>query len=359
MAGENQLWPSMKVIFFPKGDFNVVSSRYRCYYFAEALEDNGIETRICSPPPKRTARRLLPWTIFEFLHLARKLATVGKDDIAYLQRPTQNTLFVLTLALWKLALGRKMVFDFCDPIFMHSPRKTWLLTRLADTVVVSGEDLAVWARLHNENVHIVPNSVKLDAPANTTADRSDSTECVIGWAGSAQHHKDNLRLLLPVLPHLSTNFTLRIIGARNAADVIQELEILGVPVEAVDWVEPGRAAYELSRFDIAVLPAEDKPWNQKLMTKLIDYMAAGLPVVASPVGENRSAIIDGESGYLAESETDWIEKLDRLLKDENLRRKLGKSARETVEARYSLSVNGNRLATILRDTMRNDPQSPA
>lgn len=338
----------MRVCFFSKGGFEVVSSRYRCFYFAEALEENGIETHVSVPPPKPAGRHLVPWRLRELVQRARELAGVGRGDVAYFQRPIQNTLFVGWIALWKLLWRRRMVFDFCDPIFMHSPRKTRLLTRLADLVVVSGEDLARWARRHNGNVHVVPNSIKTGAAPVRSLDPGGRGDPVIGWAGSAKDHKDNLRLLHGVLPRLSREFRFRLIGARDADDVVQALRGLGIAVEAVDWVEPERAAHELSRFDIAVLPAEDVPWNRKLMTKLVDYMAAGLPVVASPVGENRLAIADGESGLLAAEEDDWVEKLDLLLGDAELRRRLGEGARRTVAERYSLAASGQRLAEILR-----------
>lgn len=348
----------MKVVFFSKGDFTVVSSRYRCYYFAEALESNGFETTICTPPPKRLDRRRPLESLAELRRLAGELARVQKGDIAYLQRPIQNSVFVLMLALWKLVFRRKVIFDFCDPIFMHAPRKTRLLTRLADTVIVSCEDFAVWARQHNPNVHVVPNSYRFTAEEEPALEPPENQTTVIGWAGSAKDHKDNLRLIFPVLSRLSSDFRFRLIGARGADDLVEELTALGIPLEVIDWVEPERAATELSRFDIAVLPALDLPWNRKLMTKLIDYLAVGAAVVASPVGENQRALSDGENGLLASSEAEWIEKLERLLNDPSLRRRLGEKAKETVHERYSLDASGKRLAHILRATLVSAPPAP-
>jgi glycosyltransferase involved in cell wall biosynthesis len=338
----------MKVVFFSKGDFEVVSSRYRCFYFVDALRECGILASICTPPPKRFGWRPAWGRIRELLRLARELGKVTKHDIAYLQRPLQNQDFILLIVLWKVFLRRKMVFDFCDPVFMHSHWKTKLLTHLADAVIVSCEDLAEWARHHNANVHIIPNCPKPQVPGAASYDRQAGA-CVIGWAGSAKDHKDNLRVLFSVLSKLSSSFTFRLIGARGADDIAKELRELEFESEVIDWIEPESAEAALAELDIAVLPVRDTQWNKKLLTKLIDYLAAGLPIVASPVGENRLAIVEGENGLLARSEAEWVEKLDRLLSDEALRHRLGKKARETARTRYSLAANGRRLAKILRD----------
>lgn len=338
----------MTVVFFSKGDYDVVSSRYRCFHFAEALEATGVSTRICDPPPALFDRQRPLASLRELLRLGRELLRVRGEDIAYFQRPVHNTLFVGMIAAWKKLFRRRMVFDFCDPIFVQSPRKMKLLARLADVVIVSCEDLAVWARRYNERVEIVPNSIREGTPYRTDADAADGERTVIGWAGAARLHEENLRILFPALARLSGSFTFRLMGARGADHLVAELEALGVPVEPIEWVEPEHAAGEIARFEIAVLPARDILWNRKLMTKLIDYMAAGLAVVASPVGENRFAITDGENGFLAASEDEWVAKLERLVADAELRRRFGSAARRTVAERYSLPVSGRRLAEILR-----------
>lgn len=348
----------MKVIFFSKGDASVVSSRYRSFYFADELNENGLEAKICSPPPKRFGWRPARGRLRELMRLARELSKLSARDIAYLQRPLQNLDFIALLVAWKTVLRRKMVFDFCDPVFMHSPRKTKLLARRADAVVVSCEDLAVWARRYNSAVHIVPNCPKPEV--RTRAQGAGATaRCVIGWAGSAKDHKENLRLLFSALARVNGDFTFRLIGARGADDLVRELEQLDIKSEIVDWLEPDEAETALAELDIALLPVRDTLWNKKLLTKLIDYLAAGLPIVASPVGENRLAIDDGRNGFLAATEEDWAQAIDRLIGDPDLRRSVGENALETARTRYSLADNGRRLATILTGISENATQASA
>jgi glycosyltransferase involved in cell wall biosynthesis len=77
-------------------------------------------------------------------------------------------------------------------------------------------------------------------------------------------------------------------------------------------------------------------------------MACGVPVVASAVGVNREIIEDGVNGFLASTETEWIEKLGRLLADRDLRRRFAEAGRRTIDERYSLRVHAPTLAATLR-----------
>ena len=340
----------MRVRFFSKGGPEVPSSRYRCYYFAEALSVEGLQVSICEPPPRRFGWRPVPGGGREMARLFRELRKTGPDDLLYFQRPIHNTPFTYLAAAYKLLRRRRMIFDFCDPLFVHAPTKTRLMTRLADAVVVSCEDLAVWARRYNSNVHVVPNSVpaeEIRPRPDTDADRTP----VVGWTGAARLHQANLRLLLPALSRVDRRFTFRLIGARGADELVTEMRRLpGLDLEIVDWLEPSRMATATADLDIAVLPLEQSIWNAKLVTKLIEYLAAGVPVIASPVGDNRFAIIDGENGYLASSAEEWATKLRRLLDDPQHRRQLGEAGQLTARQRYCLDKTGPALARIATRT---------
>ncbi len=337
----------MKVFFIPKGDENVPSSRYRCYFFAEALRRNGIVTEICAPP-LRQGLRPRKGMLQELARLLGELRKVGPEDVIYLQRTIYNTPFVLVLALDKILRRRKMIFDFCDPIFLHSPKKASLLARLADRVVASCEDLAVWARQYNAAVEVVPNSVREEEIASSWQD-GEGEKVSIGWIGNAKLHEENLRALFPVLRRLPEGCVFRLIGAKGAEHLVRDLRALpGVDVEVIEWLKPDEVGAELARLHVAALPVQDIPWNRKLLTKLMEYMAAGIPTVASPVGENRFAIEDGKNGFLASDEGEWVEKLGRLVADRDLRRRLGEEALATMRRAYALDVSGRRLTEIVR-----------
>src|SRR4030095_16634048 len=100
-------------------------------------------------------------------------------------------------------------------------------------------------------------------------------------------------------------------------------------------------------FDIGIMPLHDTPWERgKCAYKLLQVMAAGKPVIASPVGANAQVVQHGVNGFLANTAEEWTEALQKLTTDPELRRRMGAAARTTVEDRYSVATVGPRLATI-------------
>ena len=130
----------------------------------------------------------------------------------------------------------------------------------------------------------------------------------------------------------------------------------GVDVEFRRWTLDS----ELACFDgmgIGLMPLDDSPWARgKCAFKAIQYMALGLPTVASPVGMNAEVIRHGDSGFLASDEREWVDRLDRLLSDPALAARVGAAGRRRVEAHYSLAVVSRRLVEILGDLARSAPR---
>jgi glycosyltransferase involved in cell wall biosynthesis len=115
--------------------------------------------------------------------------------------------------------------------------------------------------------------------------------------------------------------------------------------------EPWTLQREVELFatcDLGVYPLADDEWALgKCGFKAIQFMACGVPVVASPIGVNAEIIVDGVNGFLAATEREWIEKIGRLLEDADLRARLGAAGRRTIESRYSLAVNAPKMVEAL------------
>jgi hypothetical protein len=134
------------------------------------------------------------------------------------------------------------------------------------------------------------------------------------------------------------------IGARSD-------QVAGGPFVAQPWSEADEARL-LRGIDIGIMPLPDEPWTRgKCGYKLIQYMASGLPVVASPVGVNRDLVRHGENGFIASSESEWEEALARLSADPDLCRRMGLAGRRRVEAEFSLEIQAPRLERLLRSVM--------
>ncbi|WEN42119.1 hypothetical protein CKCBHOJB_01704 [Thauera sp. GDN1] len=106
---------------------------------------------------------------------------------------------------------------------------------------------------------------------------------------------------------------------------------------------------EIRGFDVGIMPLPDEPWARgKCGFKLIQYMACGLPVVASPVGVNAEIVEDGANGFLARDAGEWVVALVRLKGDAGLGGRLGKAGRKKVEARYCVQVTGAQVVAVVR-----------
>jgi glycosyltransferase involved in cell wall biosynthesis len=123
--------------------------------------------------------------------------------------------------------------------------------------------------------------------------------------------------------------------------------LAGLPVEHVAWSLETEAA-KLARFDVGVMPLPDKPWERgQCGYKLIQYMGSSLAVVASPVGADREIVVPGETGFLAETDADWVSSLSRLYREPELRHRMGIAGRRRAEEHYSLEATAPKLIDLM------------
>jgi glycosyltransferase involved in cell wall biosynthesis len=169
----------------------------------------------------------------------------------------------------------------------------------------------------------------------------------IGWIGSpvTAPYLDVIRSSLYALS-LETDIAIILIGA-GSINPFPDL-----PTTMLGWSED----QELSigeKFDVGVMPLVDGPFERgKCGYKLIQYMAGGLPVIASPVGINNQIVTPGVDGYLAASPEEWLEFLPRLANDRELRFKLGQRGRQKAEQMYNLQITAPKLLEMLRTARR-------
>ena len=96
------------------------------------------------------------------------------------------------------------------------------------------------------------------------------------------------------------------------------------------------------------MPLNDSSWERgKCGYKIIQYMACGLPSVASAVGANIEILNSPSVGFLASSQEEWETALDLLLSDQKLRIAIGIKARERIEARYCIQKTEADLKNLL------------
>lgn len=239
---------------------------------------------------------------------------------------------------WKVPI----VYDIDEPLFVPytSPSNGNLnklkffskvdeLFKMSDCVFAVNKAIADYAAQFNKNVEIVPMTVDIERyqpPKN----KAQNAKPLIAWVGT-RTNQPNIELAVPAMRELrkTHDFKFRII-----ADDAMSFE--GLDVDFVPWAYDIEVP-KLQEADIGVTPVGESVWGKwKFFFKTVQFMAIGLPVVASAIGSNLEIIEDGVNGFLARNDEEWHEKLKILIENPSLRAEFGAKARETVLERFTL-----------------------
>jgi len=318
------------VLCISKGETSA-STRYRALTYFPYLQTAGWQTQhitASSSPLKR-------------LHLLKQAAQV---DVVVVLRKTFSVAFLFLLRQF----SRQLVFDFDDAIFLRSNgeasklrmKRFHRMMKACDQVWAGNNYLADTARKLNKNVSVLPTSVKPEKYAVTTNQPENHIDLV--WIGSSSTRK-YLVNVLPVLESLSLKHPqcrLKII-----ADF--DLDTTSIKTLPIQW-QAEIEAKELVSSHIGIAPMIDNPWTRgKCALKILQYMASGLAVVASPAGINKDVVINNETGYLATTNEEWLEALQTLIINATLRKKLGEAGRKQVVEHFSeISTASKMLANL-------------
>jgi glycosyltransferase involved in cell wall biosynthesis len=299
-----------------------------------------------------------------FARRFRLLSSVRQFDAVYIFREAA----LLGPAIFEGLIKRTrvpIVFDFDDAIFVsyRSPSngylsylkfagKTGKICEMSAHVMVGNPYLAEYSKRFNPNVTVIPTTIDLDRYQVREAD--PSKECpVIGWTGSFStvQHLDTVRGALEKLGRRE-RFKLRVIGT-------PQYEIEGVEVEAMPWRAQSEIE-DLTPCDIGIMPLPDDKWSKgKCGLKALQFMALGIPTMCSPVGVNTEIIQDGENGFIADTEDEWVEKLAALIRSSDLRRRIGQAGRRTVEQEYSARVQAPRVFEVFQSVVHQSTRDAA
>lgn len=359
----------MKVLFATQYGVLAASSRTRVFQYLPYLRAQGIEARVITVLPDRglggsqVQVTRSPWSKLGYYCWAA-WRTFGCGLQVWWAARRAEVLFVQKVIFpapvrWLLRWRRPpMVYDFDDAIFTTEVRgRHWLaawkerrnaaglpaMLRLADHVLVENEYTAAFAARHCPSFSTITGPIDTRRYTPGGAPAAVREEVVLGWIGSPSTLA-YLQLIREPLARLGRRFPqlrLRVIGAAA-------VELEGVPVEAEPWTLEGEVE-GLRGFDVGLMPIPDDPWTRgKGGYKLLQYMATGLPVVASPVGINCQIVRHGETGFWASAPQDWEEFLARLIADPALRRQMGARGRAAMETCYALELHARSLGRVLR-----------
>lgn len=353
----------MKVMALSRYGTLAASSRYRFAQYVPKLAEHGIQLEVSELLDDRylrqrfTGGRSGSHFASALWRRGRALARLRGYDLAILQ---SELLPFAPAWLERLALaGVPYVVDCDDAIFhkydMHPNalvrglfgKKLLGVMRGARGVFAGSGYLADYARAANANVHLVPTVVDMDRYAAKPRTASGKS-FTVGWIGSPST-TDYLMLVGPALQRLAQQSPVRLIAV-GASPIALD----GVEVDQREWSDEREVA-DLLECDVGIMPLTDDPWTRgKCAFKLIQYMACGLPVVASPVGANCD-VVTAECGLFAATQDDWVDALARVRDDVDLRFALGACGRERVQRQYSLASQSPRVAEFMYAAARQTP----
>lgn len=254
--------------------------------------------------------------------------------------------------------GVPVVSDYDDAIFHRYDNHRYKLVRyilgnkirnimrFSKTVVTGNRYLADYAhKSRSKNIKIVPTVVDLkNYKAKLSKKKSDKIR--IGWIGTPLTYEIYLKKKLDLLRKISISESceIAVMGAKKSEAILHPW------VKFYDWSEENETNF-IKSLDIGIMPLNDSPWERgKCGYKIIQYMSCSIPVVVTPIGVNKEIVKDKINGFHAYSDLEWQNALKKLIKDENLRKKLGTEGRKNIEQSYSLESWSIIVEQILIDT---------
>lgn len=354
----------MTLHFFHRYDRLSASFRARCECYSPFLIEAGLSFRFHSLLDSRyliekyANRRVSVFRVL--LSYAKRLHAIlrlKKSDIAIVHLE----LFPYLPGIFEAYLKRKgvsLIYDFDDPFFhFYDQHRSWIIRLLfgekikriirnADCIIAGNEYLSSYAATEHKDSTIIPSVVDLlrYKCIKTSSQIDASTPFTIGWIGTPS----TAHTLLAATDAIATFCYGRIVKLILVGS--GPVEINGIEAEIRPWSESTEIE-SILEFDVGIMPLPDNPFNRgKGGMKIMQYMACGIPAIASPVGFNSEIIKHGENGFLASSSEEWIRYLEVLYENPGLRSRLGAIGRQTIEREYCLQITGPKFLDLVTTT---------
>jgi glycosyltransferase involved in cell wall biosynthesis len=331
-------------------------------HFLPKLADFGIDVQFCPLFDDAYIERLysgrrvdIVKTAAQYFRRIKLLLTRRDFDLVWIEKEILP--WLPQHAEGWLVRGCPVVVDYDDAwsVRYHTHRNPLIryliggklerIARASVLTIVGNPTIANWARAAGAaNVLRIPTVVDLSRYPSIPLPAPPFT---IGWIGTPITAR-YLDIVAEPLRAFAAGRAVRFvtIGARP------EFDIPGVEMCYQPWVESEEASM-ISRFHVGIMPLRDGTFERgKSGYKLIQYMAAGRPAIASPVGINAEIIHSSGAGYLASMSDEWVRAFRRFADDLPHAAELGMRGRQTVEAEYSLELAAPKLANALKEAAR-------
>jgi len=346
----------VRVLFLTLYPDVAASPRLRVTQFVPYLESRGIRCTVACPlsaeelavltGPKR-AHRPFWYHARETARRVRQILEAARYDVVFVQKALM-TAYVRVLPDLLRARARRLVYDIDDAVHLAPPHplgRPWSvfedraqickMLRMADLVLAGNAWLASTALAAGGKAVLFPTVVDTD---RFVPGRQPAEKYRIGWVGNP-----------------STTICLEPAAEALASIDDAEVCLVGAEPDRVPWSGPvshrpwslAGEVSELQRFSVGIMPMPQQEWMRgKCALKALEYMACGLPCVASPFGAALDFMRHDANGLFAATTGEWRDALE-WLRDPALRQRLGEAGRVIVEKRYALRNAAPRLLELL------------
>jgi glycosyltransferase involved in cell wall biosynthesis len=351
----------MRVLFLTLYPESGASSRYRVLQFVPYLQEHGVECTVAAPFTEEEFARLRSdaasgrawrYHAHEYRTRMKQIFSARRFDVVVLQKAVMSA-YIKGMARLVRANARRLVYDIDDAVNLAPPhalprRWAWIgqpgqinkLFASADLVLAGNHWLKESAEAAGGRAEWFPTVVDTDRFAPDRA--ANTPKFTVGWIGGPSTSA-HLRPIADVLSHLN-DARIRLVGADRVQAGVEGAEY-------TNWSLVTEVA-EIQRFSVGVMPLPKTEWARgKCALKALQYMACGVPCVATPFGATLDIIEDGVSGMFADAHSEWSAAIERL-RDPVFRKRLGDAGRRTVEERFSLRVAAPGLRRLLESVAR-------
>lgn len=338
------------------------SQRLKYEQYFESFEEAGFEIKVCPFVTNKLWSILYKngnffakffQTLVGYWKRFWLIFSLRKYDVIYIH--LWVTPFFIPLYEWLYcSIGKKIIYDIDDLVYLSdnkrvanktvgifkSKKKPIYLIKHAHHVITCTPHLDEFVKKYNSHTTDISSTVDTERyiPTNNYTEKNP---IVLGWSGSITTSK-YFYLLQDVLIELSKKYPIKVIVMGNP-----NIQVDGINIEAINWSEEVELP-TLQKFDIGLYPLPNEEWVLgKSGLKAIQYMALGIPTIATALGANFRVIENNVSGILVNTDEEWISALSKLIEYPALREKIGKAGREKIEKEFSIKANKKAYLNVL------------
>lgn len=338
---------------------NDPSARFRVRQHIKPLSKYGITIQEYTPVIDKNAgipsqlsplMSLIPerqrYTLWRSIKLACQMPGVAASSLYHLV--WLNRELLTGRYTFERFITRPIVLDIDDAVWLAEPDGNNAMRRLGSqsaAILAGNAYIAEWFAQYNNNIHVIPTAIDTERFKPRTPDNHSRPDrkFTVGWTGLSSNYGYILAIEKPLAIFLEQyDAKLLIISDRPP-------KLTLIPAHRIDYRpwSPNIEATAINDMDVGIMPLPDTPWTRgKCSFKMLQYMSAAIPVVASPVGMNADVFQYDTVGYPASSCDDWLDALISIYENEGLSATMGSNGRKVILDHFSLGAISEKIADI-------------